>query len=100
MTKTFTHNTHRAANTGARILSMTAKLKSSGQYQKYQKVLDGWLMEGIIEAVEDEGGQKPCHYLFHRAVFKPDSLTTPVRPVFDASCKSGRAPSLNEMLEK
>jgi len=39
-----------------RLASMTAKLKSSGQYHEYQKVLDGWLMEGIIEAVKDDGG--------------------------------------------
>ena len=33
-------------------------------------------------------------------VFKPDSSTTPVRPVFDASSKFGKAPSVNELLEK
>ena len=40
------------------------------------------------------------YYLPHRAVLKPESLTTPVRPVFDGSCKSGRNPSLNDCLEK
>ena len=35
----------------------------------------------------------------HRAVFKPESKTTPVRPVFDASCQTGRAPSLNQCME-
>jgi len=82
-----------------RLVSMTAKLQSRGQYQEYQKVFDDWLAEGIIEAMEDDG-EKKCHYLPHRAVFKPEIQTTPVRPVFDASCKSGRLPSLNEMLEK
>jgi len=32
-------------------------------------------------------------------VFKHQSLTTPVKPVFDASCKTGRSPSFNECLE-
>ncbi|XP_021959688.1 uncharacterized protein LOC110855589 [Folsomia candida] len=40
------------------------------------------------------------HYLPHRAVIKPESITTPIRPVFDASCKTRRTPSLNESLEK
>ncbi|XP_021959265.1 uncharacterized protein LOC110855152 [Folsomia candida] len=50
--------------------------------------------------VSDTNKKNKCYYLPHRPVFKPDSLTTPVRPVFDASCKTGRAPSLNESLEK
>jgi len=84
-----------------RLVSLTAKLQSRGQYQEYQKVFDDWLTEGIIETVNDDGDKKQhCHYLPHRAVFKPESLTTPVRPVFDASCKVGRAPSLNQVLEK
>jgi len=83
-----------------RLVSMTAKLQSRGQYEEYQKVFDDWLAEDITEAVENDEKNKRCHYLPHRAVFKPDSQTTPVRPVFDASCKAGRSPSLNEMLEK
>lgn len=58
------------------------------------------MAEDIIEVVNDDDGKRNCCYLPHRAVYKPDSLTTPVRPVFDASCKTGRSPSLNEMLEK
>ena len=83
-----------------RLVSMTAKLQSRGQYQEYQKVFDDWLAEGLVEVVEDDGKKDHCHYLPHRAVFKPESRTTPVRPVFDASCKVDRSPSLNEMLEK
>ena len=81
-------------------MSMTTKLQSRGQYQDYQKVFDDWLAEGLIEVVEDDVKKDQCHYLPHRAVFKPKSQTTPVRPVFDASCKVGRSPSLNQMLEK
>ncbi|UYV73025.1 hypothetical protein LAZ67_10001588 [Cordylochernes scorpioides] len=39
------------------------------------------------------------NYLPHRPVLK-DSHTTPVRPVFDASCKKKGLPSLNQCLEK
>ena len=84
-----------------RLMSMTAKLQASGKYEEYQKVFDDWLNEGIIEPVNEMLDKKGhCHYLPHRAVFKPESQTTPVRPVFDASCKTGRSPSLNELLEK
>ena len=61
----------------------------------------GQLKVGSNLSMKPKPVTKPVYYLPHRAVFKPDSQTTPVRPVFDASCKSGaRSPSLNELLEK
>lgn len=41
----------------------------------------------------------PGHYVSHRHVVKMNS-TTSVRPVFDASAREGRNPSLNQCLEK
>jgi len=67
-----------------------------GKYQEYDTILAEWLAEGLNETVD----RRICHYLPHRAVFKPESLTTPVKPVFNASCKVGRSPSLNDLLEK
>jgi hypothetical protein len=55
---------------------MTAKLQANGEYDEYQKVLDDRLDEGIIETVDETDEEKHCYYLPHRAVFKPDSLTT------------------------
>ncbi|XP_035225711.1 uncharacterized protein LOC118198203 [Stegodyphus dumicola] len=46
--------------------------------------------------LEEVGG----HYLCHHPVIKPESATTSIRPVFDASYKVGRAPSLNDCLFK
>ena len=83
-----------------RLRSLTKRLQAQGKYQEYQQVFEDWMMEGLIEMVEPTDNTGQCHYLPHRAVFKPESQTTPVRPVFDASCKSGRAPSLNDVLEK
>jgi len=83
-----------------RLASITTKLQAQGKYQRYSKVFDDWVAEDIIEVVDETVKKDNCYYLPHRPVFKPDSLTTPVRPVFDASCKTNRKPSLNELLEK
>jgi hypothetical protein len=55
-----------------RLKSMTAKLQAHGKYDEYQKVFDDWLSEGIIEAAEEDTDDGHCHYLPHRAVFKPE----------------------------
>ena len=83
-----------------RLKNTTKKLKNegTGMYEAYDEIFQAWLEEGIIETVENTSSKG--FYLPHRPVFKPSSSTTPVRPVFDASHKSGRAPSLNECLEK
>lgn len=83
-----------------RLESATAKLISTDMVGGYDQVFRAWEDEGIIEEVLEEDDNVKCHYLPHRPVFKPDSLTTPIRPVFDASSKTRRNPSLNECLEK
>ncbi|UYV79074.1 hypothetical protein LAZ67_17001028 [Cordylochernes scorpioides] len=59
-----------------------------------------WEREGLIERIEENRPQKKGHYLPHRPVFKAESRTTPLRPVFDASCRSYNGLSLNDYLEK
>ena len=54
-----------------RLVSMTTKLQSHGKFQEYQKVFEDWLAEGIIETVAENEQKRQCHYLPHRAVFKP-----------------------------
>ncbi|XP_021959017.1 uncharacterized protein LOC110854896 [Folsomia candida] len=81
------------------LVSSTQRLKSKGDYNKYDHVFEEWEQERIIERVEENCAEKD-HFLPHRPVFKPVSATTPVRPVFDASCKVGKNPSLNQCLEK
>jgi len=86
-----------------RLASVTSKyLSCPEKFNLYDQIFEDWLDEGIIEEVQ-EGNGVGCdvvHYLPHRPVFKVQSLTTPLRPVFDASCKTKRSPSLNECLEK
>lgn len=82
-----------------RLISTTKKLNKNNQYETYDKIIKAWIEEGFIERVKQDDNYIKCHYLPHHPIFK-ESLTTPVRPVFDASCKIGRNPSLNECLYK
>ncbi|XP_021964265.1 uncharacterized protein LOC110859612 [Folsomia candida] len=82
-----------------RLNRATEKLIKEDKYQAYDKIFEEWENEGIIEQVQEDDS-KDSHYLPHRPVFKLESLTTPVRPVFDASCRVGKYPSLNQCLEK
>ncbi|UYV74122.1 hypothetical protein LAZ67_11002179 [Cordylochernes scorpioides] len=56
--------------------------------------------ENLIEEVERKDIKPIRHYLPHRPIYKVQSETTPIRPIYDASCKaSKRSLSLNECLE-
>lgn len=83
-----------------RLMTVTRKLKSMGKINDYSKVFQEWEQEGVISKVSDTVLRVPGHYLPHHPVIKPQSSSTTIRPVFDASCKLGRAPSLNDCLFK
>jgi len=84
----------------ARLNSATSKLLQNNKLENYNAIFLEWTKEGIIKEVSPlTSDPSATHYLPHRPVFK-ESKTTPVRPVFDASCKVGRNPSLNDCLEK
>ncbi|CAL8087563.1 unnamed protein product [Orchesella dallaii] len=84
-----------------RLQRATNQLLKQQQFTSYNEVFRGWENEGLIVTISEENGkeQDRGHYLPHRPVFK-ESTTTPVRPVFDASCKIGKFPSLNDCLYK
>ncbi|XP_035210923.1 uncharacterized protein LOC118185206 [Stegodyphus dumicola] len=84
-----------------RLFSTTRRLKKLSKFEDYDLVFKEWQKENVIQEVskrelEEVGG----HYLCHHPVIKPESATTSIRLVFDASCKVGRAPSLNDCLFK
>ncbi|XP_054724753.1 uncharacterized protein LOC129235094 [Uloborus diversus] len=83
-----------------RLFNVTHRLKSLRKYEEYDNILKQWLEEGVIEAVPNNELHFKGHYLPHHPVFKPSSITTKVRPVFDALCKVNRSPSLNDCLVK
>ncbi|UYV62948.1 hypothetical protein LAZ67_2002587, partial [Cordylochernes scorpioides] len=80
-----------------RLVSTTRKLKTSSKYDKYDYLFKEWEREGLIENVNNAKPTEIVHYLPHRPVYK-ESASTPVRPVFDASCKIDKHPSLNDCL--
>lgn len=63
-----------------RLVTTTRKLRSSSMYDEYNRVLQDWLTQGIIEVVPDNEIDNEAHYLPHRGVVKRDS-TTLLRPV-------------------
>ncbi|UYV74373.1 hypothetical protein LAZ67_11003269, partial [Cordylochernes scorpioides] len=83
-----------------RLKAMTQKLTQKGQFVPYNDVLRSWFRENLIEEVDGEDIKPIGHYLPHRPIYKVQSETTPIRPVYDASCNaSKRSLSLNECLE-
>ncbi|GIY23666.1 hypothetical protein CDAR_479021 [Caerostris darwini] len=82
----------------SRLRSVTKRLVKENIYEVYDDVLRQWQKEGIIETIPQNEISMPGHYLPHRPVIKSSSLTTKVRPVFDASFKQPGYSSLNECL--
>lgn len=69
------------------------------QWQQYKQFMDTYLSLGHMEGVpEDEISVQPQCYLPHHAVFKPDSTTTKLRVVFDASALTTNGKGLNDLL--
>ncbi|XP_050509028.1 uncharacterized protein LOC126886209 [Diabrotica virgifera virgifera] len=76
------------------------KINKDGYLEAYGQIFKEWLDENIIEEVLEEQPNQEVHYLPHRPVIKPNSASTKIRPVFDASAKEKDKPSLNQCLEK
>ena len=67
--------------------------------QAYQQVFVDLEADGIIEEVNlDQLPDNPVFYLPHRPVVREASLSTKVRPVFDASAKGDNGVSLNDCM--
>jgi hypothetical protein len=68
--------------------------------QKYGEIINEQKRRGFIEKVPNaEIPSRNAHYIPHHGV-KKESTTTPIRIVYDCSCKQSRdLPSLNDCLE-
>lgn len=84
-----------------RLGSTTKKLVTCGKFDDYNAIFEEWQSLGIIEKVPvPEIQHDKGHYLPHRPVIKESSLTSALRPVFDASATAKNGLSLNNCLEK
>ncbi|XP_062703843.1 uncharacterized protein LOC134286271 [Aedes albopictus] len=83
-----------------RYLSMEKRLDANPELKTmYTAFMHEYLQMGHmkeIKAEEEESGLE--YYIPHHAVLKPDSTTTKLRVVFDASCPTDTGVSLNDVL--
>ncbi|XP_066958137.1 uncharacterized protein [Macrobrachium rosenbergii] len=83
----------------SRVKQQCVKFQKNNEYlDHYQKILKDQEDRGFIERVEENNTVVNCHYLTHHGVRK-DSVTTPIRIVFDCSLRQGKTGlSLNDYL--
>lgn len=85
-----------------RLLKLTRRLGSNtDRLVQYDEALREYIDKGYAERVpesEVEVSSRPVYYMPHRAVYRPDSSTTKIRIVFDASAKAQGSLSLNDAL--
>ena len=69
-------------------------------FDKYGEIISEQIKRGFIEEVSDSSvPNHQVHYIPHHGV-KKDSVTTPIRIVYDCSCRqSADKPSLNDCLK-
>ena len=82
-----------------RMRSLAHKLARTPELLKvYGDIISDQVKRGFIERVKDSDVPSNCHFIPHHAV-KKQSNTTPVRIVYDCSCRqSPHHPSLNDCL--
>jgi len=74
-------------------------LKTADLLQIYNRIIREQEKRGFIKKIDSPTTEGPVHHNPHHHVSK-DSKTTPIKIVYDSSCKlSGNYPSLNDCLE-
>lgn len=85
-----------------RLVSLDRKLAKSPDLQKgYDAALVQMEEEGVIHEVPSDQvkNSEVTYYMPHRPVVKPDSASTKIRPVFDASAGGPNGVSLTDVVE-
>ena len=84
-------NTKRATATATRVIRRFSKPENKLAWDSIQSVYKSNLDSKITQLVPKKDLQKTdnFHYICMSMVFKPDSATTPVRPVFNANQEMG-----------
>lgn len=73
-------------------------LKNITLYEGYKKFMQDYLDSGHMSEIKNFSQTQNAYYIPHHCVFKPDSTSTKLRVVFDASCKTSSGKSLNDTL--
>ncbi|XP_065080769.1 uncharacterized protein LOC135703448 [Ochlerotatus camptorhynchus] len=83
-----------------RFASLEKRFVTNPQLKElYCEFMEEYLSMGHMKKVREEDlSESACYFLPHHAVLKPDSTTTKLRVVFDASCKTTSGFSLNDGL--
>jgi len=82
-----------------RFYALERKLQSDVTLrEQYLQFIREYIQLGHMERINDSELNEPGYYLPHHPVFKGTSLTTKLRVVFDASCKTSTGISLNDTL--
>ncbi|UYV60317.1 hypothetical protein LAZ67_1000810, partial [Cordylochernes scorpioides] len=79
--------------------SVRRKLEEVGDMKEYGQIFEEWMKQGIIEYAREDK-LDGVHYLPHRPVYKRNSQTSRIRPVFNASARKRGKLSLNDCLDK
>ncbi|GFV56125.1 uncharacterized protein TNCV_1489021 [Trichonephila clavipes] len=77
---------------------MFEREQRNGILDDYKVVFKEWEELEVIEKIEEKG--ENSYFLPHRPILKNDSITTKIRPVFDASARVTGQSSLNDLLYK
>lgn len=87
------------SNALRRFKSLERKLDRDDQLRNsYVKFMDEYIALGHMSVVHSVNLTNPHYYIPHHCVLRPESLTTKLRVVFDASAKTQSGKSLNDLL--
>ena len=68
-------------------------------YKEYDKIINEYITNGIMDVINENGEEGMLYYLPHRPVIREDREMTQVRIVFDALSKAFKdEPSSNECI--
>jgi len=86
----------------ARTRQMVRRISKNGSLLRdYSEILQNQLDRGYIEFVDETTPTpKSVHFINHHPVLKPQSLTTPIRIVYDCSGRSKTGVSINDCLDE
>lgn len=83
-----------------RLLTLERKFRINPQFRTaYVNFMEDYLKCGHMEEVEPPSSREGhFYYIPHFGILRPDSISTPLRSVFDASAKDALGKSLNDTL--